>query len=201
MGEIWDRDPSSVSRVTGRSVIVCGMAWSEVGIVVIVVPHGTRDLQREAREPFGHTFEGRLRRVARKALFTLQAELERPASAAGSADGSAEHLLRSHGTVCSDVASADALLAIGEDEGLRTELTSLLLQDEGRLTVKMLITLMTMARIPAEITIRQNANPRDVWLMASMFRLPSVAIPRIIMMPASAMKPASSPNRGQLRLK
>lgn len=58
-----------------------------------------------------------------------------------------------------------------------------------------------MAKIPAEITIRQNAKPSDFWLIVAMFRFPSTAVPRIIMTAARAIKPASSPNNGQLRLK
>ena len=58
-----------------------------------------------------------------------------------------------------------------------------------------------MARMPAEMMILQNARPRDCWLMTSVFRLPSTATPRIIMIAARAKKPASSPNMGYRRLK
>lgn len=96
------------------------MTWHKVVVVGgVVVPERTRDLQRETRQPVGHAFEGGLWRIAREALFTLQAELKRPATAAGSADGSTEYLLRSHGTICSDVASADSLAAVGEDKCLK----------------------------------------------------------------------------------
>lgn len=69
------------------------------------------------------------------------------------------------------------------------------------LTVSRLTTLITMARTPAEITIRQNDSPKDFWLMAAMFRLPRVATPRIIMIAARVKNPASSPKRGHERLK
>jgi hypothetical protein len=51
--------------------------------------------------------------------------------------------------------------------------------------------LMIMARTPDEMTIRQNARPRFFWLIAAVFKLPRVATPRIIMVAARVMKPAS----------
>lgn len=81
---------------------------------VAVIVDGPRDLEREAREPLGHPLHGRLRGVGWEGVFTLQTELERPA-----ATGPTHHLLRSHCTICPDMTGADALLAVGEDEGLR----------------------------------------------------------------------------------
>lgn len=69
------------------------------------------------------------------------------------------------------------------------------------LTARIFTRLTTIARMPAEMIIRQNARPSDSWLMASVFRLPSTATPRIIMIAARAKKPASSPNMGHRRLK
>lgn len=199
--QIRDGDSRRVSGVLGRRGIVRGVV---VGGQVVIVDNGSRDLKRETRESLGGPLHGRLRGVGWEGVFTLQTKLERPA-----ATGPTHHLLRSHCTICPDVACADALLAVGEDKGLSEKgWISIWIKDCGRprkrghvLTARMFTTLMTMARIPAEITIRQNASPSDFWLMAAMFRLPSTATPMIIMTAASVMKPASSPNRGQLRVK
>lgn len=126
MSQIWNCHTSGVSGISGRGIVVRGMTWHEVVVVgvFIVVPERTRDIQRETRQTVGHALEGGLRRIAREAIFTLRAKLERPATAACSADGSTQHLLRGHGTICSDVTSTDALAAVGEDDCLETGLVS-----------------------------------------------------------------------------
>lgn len=60
-------------------------------------------LQRETRESPGGSLHGRLLRVRGEGVFTLQTELERPATT-----GPTHHLLRSHCTVCPNMARAEA---------------------------------------------------------------------------------------------
>lgn len=111
MSRIWVCDSGRVPGVLGRPGIVEIVAGSEeTGVVVVDRP---RDLEREAREPLGHPLHGWLRGVGWEGVFTLQIEKERPA-----ATGPTHHLLRSHRTICPDMTGADALLAVGEDEGL-----------------------------------------------------------------------------------
>lgn len=137
-----------------------------------------------------------------RVLFTLQIQtgLEGAVTA-----GPTHHLLGGDSPVLSDVPGAEAQGAVGEDEGLWMRISIWCCGGEGRLggrlTARIFTRLTTMARMPAEIIILQNARPSDCWLMASVFRLPSTATPRIIMIAARAKKPASSPNMGYLRLK
>ena len=60
---------------------------------------------------------------------------------------------------------------------------------------------MTMARMPAESTMRQNASPRDSWLVAGVLRSPRTLMPSIIITTASVINPDSWPSNGQLRSK
>lgn len=114
VSQVWDRNTRRVPGVLGRRGVVEVVAGSEV--VRVVIGDRPRDLERKAREPLGHALHGRLRGVGWEGVFTLQTELERPTAA-----GPTHHLLRSHCTICPDMAGADTLLAVGEDEGLQGE--------------------------------------------------------------------------------
>ena len=66
-------------------------------------------------------------------------------------------------------------------------------------TAKMLITPRTTTTMPEEITIRQNASPRDCSLVACLLRFPRMPTPTIIMRDPRVTKPEDELRRGQLR--
>jgi len=55
--------------------------------------------------------------------------------------------------------------------------------------------------MPEAITMRQKGKPRDSWLVAGLFRLPSMLMPSTIMDTASVTKPCRGLSSGQLRAK
>lgn len=114
MSQVWDSHTRRVAGVLGRRGVVEVVVGSEV--VRVRVGDRPRDLERKARETLGHPLHGRLRGVGWEGVFTLQTELERPTTA-----GPTHHLLRSHCTICPDMAGTHALLAVGEYEGLRRD--------------------------------------------------------------------------------
>ena len=56
-------------------------------------------------------------------------------------------------------------------------------------------------KMPAEMTMRQKAVPRDSWLVASLLRLPRIDTPRTTIADPSVTKPESGANRGQFLAK
>ena len=60
---------------------------------------------------------------------------------------------------------------------------------------------MTMARIPEARSNRQKGMPRDFWLVASLFILPSMLSPMIIIAQPQVTNPWPELRRGQLRAK
>lgn len=111
VSQVWNGDTRRVPGVFGRRGVVELVVGGEMGRVIVGERPG--DLEWKAREPLGHSLHGRLWGVGWEGVFTLQTELERPTTA-----GPTHHLLRSHCTICSNMAGADALLSVGENEGL-----------------------------------------------------------------------------------
>lgn len=70
-----------------------------------------------------------------------------------------------------------------------------------KLTLIMLMKPRTITTIPDDMTIRQKARPSDSSLVASLFRLPRMETPRMIMATPSVTKPELRLRRGQLRTK
>ena len=66
------------------------------------------------------------------------------------------------------------------------------------LTAKMLTMPKILVRMPAEITQRHIGVPRDICDVASLFRLPRMDTPRVIIMRPRVTKPDVGDRRGQL---
>ena len=71
----------------------------------------------------------------------------------------------------------------------------------GRLTLMTLMKPRMITTIPDDMTIRQNASPRDTSLVASLFKLPRMDTPSMIMATPRVTKPELGLSRGQLRTK
>ncbi len=56
-------------------------------------------------------------------------------------------------------------------------------------------------RMPPAMTMRQKAVPSDCWLVASLFRLPSVDTPSAIMAQPRVTRPDEGDSSGQFRSK
>ena len=74
-------------------------------------------------------------------------------------------------------------------------------RDKKVLTATRFTTPIIKVRIPPAMTICQKESPRDSRLVADLFRLPRIKIPRTIIEKASVTKPDARENRGQLREK
>jgi hypothetical protein len=60
---------------------------------------------------------------------------------------------------------------------------------------------MTIHRIPEATSKRQNGMPRDSWLVACLFMLPSMLSPMVIMAQPRVTNPCAVLSSGQLRAK
>ena len=70
--------------------------------------------------------------------------------------------------------------------------------DRKGLTAKMLMTPKIEVRIPPAITHRHIGVPRLCWEVASLFRLPKIETPRIIIRMPNVTKPDEGERSGQL---
>lgn len=98
-------------------------------------------------------------------------------------------VLHSDCAVGADLTGCDALAAVTKDVALVSWLAVASTKDGVSLTATRLIQPMMKIMIPAEITTRQKARPRDSWLTASLLRLPSILMPSTIIARARVTKP------------
>ncbi|EEP80777.1 predicted protein [Uncinocarpus reesii 1704] len=82
-----------------------------------------------------------------------------------------------------DMTSSDSNVFVLEDEALTRDMSKDPKTDqEIKLTTTILIVPTIITTIPEEMTILQNANPKDSWLVASLLRFPRVDTPMTIML-------------------
>jgi hypothetical protein len=100
-----------------------------------------------------------------------------------------------------DLTGRDAFTAVTKDVALGLWSAMAFAKEGVFLTATRLIQPMMKMMIPAEITTRQNARPRDSRLTASLLRLPSMLMPRTTIASARVTKPWAGLRSGQLRAK
>lgn len=175
--EVRRADLRRVTRVFGGSGVVL---FNESRV------HRLGDLEWEpTSETLRGALDGVLASVGGQGFLALHAQVEGAVAA-----GPAHCLLWCDGAIHPHLAGTDAGRGITEDVALLKETVSIQGYILGGseclisiLTARTFTTLTIMARTPAEMIIRQKVMPMVSWVMALVFRLPSVATPRIIMIP------------------